>query len=86
MVRSCIPTVLGLEKLDIFSLDVKRIMLMKVKEAFEQEMKDKESLSFNGSSFYAIKCRAKRIGCCYRCGRFTCNSVRRENDKPCRSL
>ena len=86
MVRSCIPAVWGLGKLDIFSLDVKRIILMKVKETFEQKMKDKESLSFNGSSFYVIKRKTKRIGCCYRCGRFPYNSVRRENGKPCRGL
>ena len=74
---------LDLGQLNIFSLDVKRIILMKVKEAFEQEMKDKESLPFNGSSLYAIIRRAKRIGCCYRCERFTYNSVRRENGKHC---
>ena len=79
MVRSCVPAVWGLGQLDIFSLDVKRIILMKIKEAFKQEMKDKESLSFNGSSLYAIKLRSKRIDCCYRYGRFTCNTVRREN-------
>ena len=56
---------------------------MKVREAFERE---KQSLPFNGRSLYAIKRRAKRLGCCYRCGRFTCNSVRRENGKPCRGL
>ena len=83
MVRSCIPVVWDLGKLDIFSLDVKRIILMKVREAFEKE---KQSLPFNGRSLYAIKRRAKRLGCCYRCGRFTCNSVRRENSKPCRGL
>ena len=83
MVRSCIPAVWGLGKLDIFPLNVKHIILMKVREAFEQK---KQSLPFNGRSLYAIKCRAKRLGCCYRCGRFTCNSVRRENDKPCRGL
>ena len=83
MVRSCIPAVWCLGKLDIFSLDVKRIILMKVRETFEQE---KQSLSFNGRSLYAIKRRAKRLGCCYPCGRFTCNSVIRENDKPCRDL
>ena len=44
MARLCIPTVWGLKKLDIFSLDVKRIILMKVREAFEQEKcKDLES-------------------------------------------
>ena len=83
MVCSCIPTVWSLGKLDIFPLDVKRIILMKVRETFEQE---KQSLSFNGRSLYAIKRRAKRLGCCYRCGRFTCNSVRRENGKSCRGL
>ena len=83
MVPSCIPVVWGLEKLDIFPLDVKRIILMKVRETFEQK---KQSLSFNGISLYAIKHRAKRLGCCYRCGRFTYNSVRRENGKPCRGL
>ena len=83
MVRSCIPAVWCLRKLDIFPLDVKRIILMKIREAFEQE---KHSQPFNGRSLYAIKRRAKRLGCCYRCGRFTCNSVRRENDKPCRGL
>ena len=83
MVRSCIPVVWGLGKLDIFPLDVKRIILMKVREAFEKE---KQSQPFLGRSLYAIKRRAKRLGCCYRCGRFTCNSVRRENGKPCRGL
>ena len=83
MVRSCIPAVWCLRKLDIFPLDVKRIILMKIREAFEQE---KHSQPFNGRSLYAIKRRAKRLGCCYRCGRFTCNSVRRENGKPCRGL
>ena len=83
MVRSCIQEVWALGKLDIFPLDVKRIILMKIREAFERE---KQSLPFNGRSLYAIKRRAKRLGCCYRCGRFTCNSVRRENGKPCRGL
>ena len=83
MVRSYISAIWGLEKLDIFSLDVKHIILMKVREAFEQK---KQSLPFNGRSLYAIKRRVKRLSCCYRCGRFTCNSVRRENDKPCRGL
>ena len=83
MIRSCIPAVWGLGKLDIFSLDVKRIILMKVTETFEHE---KQSLPFNGRSLYAIKRRTKRLGCCYRCGRFNCNSVRRENDKSCRGL
>ena len=55
MVRSCTLAVWGLEKFDIFPLDVKHIILMKVREAFEQE---KQSLSFNGSSLYAIKRRA----------------------------
>ena len=83
MVRSCIPAVWCLGKLDIFPLDVKRIILMKIREAFEQK---KHSQPFNGRSLYAIKRRAKRLGCCYRCGRFTCNSVRRENGKLCRGL
>ena len=48
MIRSCIPAVWGLSKLDIFPLDVKRIILMKVREAFEQK---KQSLLFNGRSF-----------------------------------
>ena len=56
MVRSCIPAVWCLGKLDIFPLDVKRIILMKVIEAFEHE---KQSLPFNDRSLYAIKCRAK---------------------------
>ena len=83
MVRSCIPAVWGLKKLDIFPLDVKRIILIKVREAFEQE---KQSLPFNGRNLYVIKRKAKKLDCCYRCGRFTCNSVRRENGKPCRGL
>ena len=58
MVRSCILAVWCLGKLDIFSLDVKRIILMKVREAFEQE---KQSLPFNGRSLYAIKRRAKGL-------------------------
>ena len=74
-----------MKQLDL-PLDVKVIILMKVKEAFEQEMKEKQSLPFNGSSLYAIKHRAKRVGCCYRYGRFTCNTVRRENGRPCRGL
>ena len=64
MVRSCIPAVWGLEKLDIFPLNVKRIILMKVRETFEQK---KQSLPFNGRGLYAIKCRVKRLGCCYLC-------------------
>ena len=85
MVRSCVQAIWCVKQLDL-PLEIKLIILMKIREAFEQEMKDKQSLPFNGSSLYAIKRRAKRIGCCYRCGRFTCNSVRRENGKLCRGM
>ena len=85
MVRSCVQAIWGVRNLDL-PLDIKFVIAAKVREAFEQDMKDKQSLPFNGSSLYAIKRRAKRIGCCYRCGRFTCNSVKRENGKPCRGL
>ena len=37
MVHSCIPAVWGLGKLDIFPLDVKRIILMKVREALNRK-------------------------------------------------
>ena len=68
MVRSCVQAIWCVKQLDL-PLEIKLIILMKIREAFEQEMKDKQSLPFNGSSLYAIKRRAKRIGCCYRCGR-----------------
>ena len=85
MVRSCVQAIWCVKQLDL-PLEIKLIILMKIREAFEQEMKDKQSLPFNGSSLYAIKRRAKRIGCCYRCGKFTCNSVRRESGKLCRGM
>ena len=85
MVHSCVQAIWCVKQLDL-PLEIKLIILIKIREAFEQEMKDKQSLPFNGSSLYAIKRRAKRIGCCYRCGRFTCNSVRRENGKLCRGM
>ena len=37
-------------------------------------------------AFMPFKRRAKRIGCYYRCGKLTCNSVRRENGKLFRGL
>ena len=66
--------------------DIKFIILMKTRKAFEQEMKDKQSTLFDGKSLCAIKRRAKRIGCCYRCARLNCNSVIRENGKKCNGL
>ena len=80
MVRSCVQAIWCVKQLDL-PLEIKLIILMKIREAFEEEMKDKQSLSFNGSSLYAIKRRAKRIGCCCRCEKFTCNSIRKESEK-----
>ena len=85
MVRSCVQAIWCVKQLDL-PLEIKLIILMKIREAFKQEMKFKQSLPFNGSSLYAIKRRAKRISCCYRCGKFTCNSVRRESGKLCNGL
>ena len=58
MVRSCIPAVWCLRKLDIFPLDVKRIILMKVREAFEQE---KQSLPFNVEAFMPLNVELKGL-------------------------
>ena len=59
---------------------------MKIRKAFEQKMKVKQLMSFNGTSLYAMKRRAKRICCCYYCARLNCNSVYRENGKRCNGL
>ena len=61
--------------------DIKFIITMKIRKAFEQKMKVKQSLSFDGTSLYAMKRRAHRIGCCYLCARLSCYSILRENRK-----
>ena len=61
MVQSCIPTIWGLGKLDIFPLDVKRIILMKVKEAFEQERRIKNCCLLMVVAFMPLNVELKRL-------------------------